>query len=48
MEFIGQSLVHAGEPTAQVVVAEHLLPTRHCDCRGLGELRTCEAQFLPS
>lgn len=35
MEFIGQSLVHAGQQTALVVFAKHLLPTRYCDCGGL-------------
>lgn len=48
MEFIGQSLIHIGQQMAQVLFAEHLLPPRWCDCGGLGELRTYEAQSLPS
>ena len=48
VEFTGQSLVHAGQQMAQAVFAEHLLPTSWCDCGGLDELRTYEAQSLPS
>lgn len=48
MEFIGQSLVHAGQQTAQAGFGEHLLPTRWCDCGELGEQRVYEAQSLPS